>query len=49
MATRTVQHHHPDAVVPYVLVVTKVLPYVLVVSMLGACGLGRLWAALPVA
>ena len=32
----TIHQHHADNVVPYMLVIRKVLPYVLAVSALGA-------------
>ena len=34
-----IHQHHPDNVVPYLLVVTRVLPFVLI-SILGVVGFG---------
>jgi hypothetical protein len=31
-----IRQHHPDAVVPYLLVIRNILPYVLLCSTLGA-------------
>ena len=31
-----IRQHHPNAVMPYLFVIRKILPYVLLISMLGA-------------
>jgi hypothetical protein len=42
------REHHPNAVIPYLLVITRILPCVLVTTTLGTIiTLGGIWNALP--